>query len=205
MASLESYTSRRFTKLGAYEMTDSAEEPKTLYHYTTQSGLLGIVRERAVWATNIGYLNDSREYRCAVGLFSEPLESSGIDLTLVPEFQAFSKESKLFDTFSFPLIFVFSMSEHDDGLDLWRAYSKGDSGYAIGLPTNELTEIANKQGFELVKCSYDIADHDNLIRQFTDELRVWCEKELTKQPASPVQQRFKFHMYFYPKFGVLAA
>jgi len=32
-----------------------------LYHYTNTAGMLGILRTRALWATDVGYLNDSKE------------------------------------------------------------------------------------------------------------------------------------------------
>jgi hypothetical protein len=32
------------------------------YHYTSQRGLLGIIKEKKIWATNIRYLNDEREF-----------------------------------------------------------------------------------------------------------------------------------------------
>jgi hypothetical protein len=33
-----------------------------LYHYTSLHALLGIVKTRSLWSTNIFYLNDSSEY-----------------------------------------------------------------------------------------------------------------------------------------------
>ena len=42
-----------------------------LYHYTTQVGLLGIVRNREIWATHTQYLNDSREFSYAVQMVRE--------------------------------------------------------------------------------------------------------------------------------------
>jgi hypothetical protein len=38
------------------------KRPKALYHYTSQAGLIGIVKSMKLWATSIRYLNDSREY-----------------------------------------------------------------------------------------------------------------------------------------------
>jgi hypothetical protein len=36
--------------------------PDFIYHYTNQSGLLGILENRELWATKIHYLNDSTEF-----------------------------------------------------------------------------------------------------------------------------------------------
>jgi hypothetical protein len=48
--------------------------PSTLYHYTSQKGLLGIIEKGEIWATDILYLNDTMEYKYAVNLFSEKIE-----------------------------------------------------------------------------------------------------------------------------------
>jgi len=37
-----------------------------LYHYTTQSGFMGIVSNKEIWATHTQYLNDSKEFLHAV-------------------------------------------------------------------------------------------------------------------------------------------
>lgn len=45
--------------------------PPILYHYTSQEGLLGIIRNKEIWATKISYLNDTIEYKYAINLTSE--------------------------------------------------------------------------------------------------------------------------------------
>jgi hypothetical protein len=45
-----------------------------LYHYTTQKGLLGIVKEREIWATHHQYLNDTQEFLHAQALFRDEIE-----------------------------------------------------------------------------------------------------------------------------------
>src|SRR5215216_2159961 len=45
--------------------------PSTLYHYTNAAGLLGIVKEQALWATHIQFLNDGEELIYAARQISE--------------------------------------------------------------------------------------------------------------------------------------
>ena len=52
----------------ASEPTQQNESPSDppnpeglLYHYTTQHGLLGILKQKCIWATHIRYLNDTSE------------------------------------------------------------------------------------------------------------------------------------------------
>jgi hypothetical protein len=46
----------------------SRKPEKPLYHYTTQTGLLGIIKDRQILATHTQYLNDRREFLHAVDL-----------------------------------------------------------------------------------------------------------------------------------------
>jgi hypothetical protein len=46
----------------------SCKPKNPLYHYTTQTGLLGIIKDRQIWATHTQYLNDRREFLHAVDL-----------------------------------------------------------------------------------------------------------------------------------------
>jgi hypothetical protein len=45
-----------------------------LYHYTSQAGFLGILRDKAVRATDIRYLNDAREYEHAIAVAVDIIE-----------------------------------------------------------------------------------------------------------------------------------
>ena len=36
--------------------------PGPVYHYTDQRGFLGILADKTIWATDLRYLNDTREY-----------------------------------------------------------------------------------------------------------------------------------------------
>jgi hypothetical protein len=40
----------------------STSFPGPVFHYTDQAGSLGIIQTKAIWATDLRYLNDSREY-----------------------------------------------------------------------------------------------------------------------------------------------
>jgi hypothetical protein len=51
-------------------VTITSEAHPLLYHYTTASGLRGIVETQELWATNIAYLNDAEEH---VGFFHRRL------------------------------------------------------------------------------------------------------------------------------------
>ena len=49
------------------------EPPDTLYHYTNLEGLMGIIQDKAIWATHTQYLNDTKEYTLALGLIRDEI------------------------------------------------------------------------------------------------------------------------------------
>lgn len=51
----------------------SDDEMPPLWHYTSRQGLLGIVQEKCMWATNIFYMNDATEHLYAMGVINEVL------------------------------------------------------------------------------------------------------------------------------------
>src|ERR1700730_18258372 len=51
----------------------SVPSTRTIFHYTSQAGLLGIVDRRALWVSDLRYLNDSTEFAYAVEFVREKL------------------------------------------------------------------------------------------------------------------------------------
>ncbi len=47
--------------------------PSQLFHYTDQSGLLGIIKSGQLWATKIQYMNDTTELALAISLAKDHL------------------------------------------------------------------------------------------------------------------------------------
>ena len=111
-----------------------SEVPKnTLWHYTNQKGLLGIVQSQALWATHHQYLNDRTEFTLAQNLIRHE-----VNLRLATSPLAGIKESQenylktLIKHLELPFhgafIFVCSFSEVANDLSQWRAYSRGSPG-----------------------------------------------------------------------------
>ncbi len=82
----------------------SEKPPSTLYHYTSQKGLLGIIEKGEIWATDILYLNDAMEYKYAVNLFSEKIEKFKKAYSTVPPFFSSSIESMEEHRRTYPIV-----------------------------------------------------------------------------------------------------
>jgi len=127
---------------------------RPLYHYTTQEGLLGIVRKRGIRATHHQYLNDTQEFLHAKALFCAEIEkrlnseSAGSEIRLVLE-EMRSAVNRGNENASW---YVASFSEDGDSLSQWRAYGGPTSGFALGIWCDQL---ALPGGFRLKRCIYD--------------------------------------------------
>ncbi|SRR6266436_1931698 len=154
------------------------EPDKPLYHYTTQTGLLGIIKSRQIWATHTQYLNDRREFLHAVDLVREetkrlldevldsdpsrPHHSAREDsLARMQKAVSLSPESIN--------VCVCSFSEERDSLSQWRAYG-GRSGFAVGFSNQVLRAATEKQRWFLAPCIYDPATQRGLVRALVEEV-----------------------------------
>jgi len=145
------------------------QAPKVLYHYTTQTGLLGILKTDSIWATKIHYLNDASEYQLALDLASEVLRSllSGEKSTKKRrKVKALLDNLRMIEHMN---VCVCSLSARRDLLSQWRAYAGGTTGYSIGLNTACIEAQASRQGFALVQCEYNERTQKELVEQMVVE------------------------------------
>jgi hypothetical protein len=140
----------------------------TLYHYTTFSGLLGIVGSRVLWASDIRYMNDSAELRHTVDLITaevqERIESGQAKSSLLSQFvdwvaHRFTNGHMLFGT---------SFRSHGNLLSQWRGYSAPGKGVSLGFSPDYILQCAELQGFMIGKCVYEPVHQQFLIRQVVD-------------------------------------
>ncbi len=141
-----------------------------LYHYTTAEGLIGIVKTRRIWATNILYLNDTEEYRHGVRLGAAYVDEL-LGKAKEPDEAAYLTDLKgavqeMERSYEAPG-YVASFSENQDDLSQWRAYCSA-GGFAIGFPRKLLAELAYTHLYAFEKCSYDPPSQDRAIRAYID-------------------------------------
>lgn len=147
--------------------------PEILYHYTSMSTLNSILENKkeqslTLRASDIRYLNDTKEYKLALEILRNLLiehenglteNIKGIDKNLPPE------RMDLFRNPDWDLMppFIFSLSDDGDNLPMWNTYADNSFGIAIGFDKQKLEEI--KQGVitSLEKCSYDDGNLKNQL------------------------------------------
>jgi hypothetical protein len=158
------------------------EEPRIIYYYTTQGGLLGILKERALWATKIHYMNDASE-------LIEPLHiANEFLIQLERQFETLDKRRKqdiirrmLGDISDWEQIniCVTSFCTNGDLLSQWRGYGAPGLAYSIGFDHVALSETIKSHPFELLHRQYFQPEaYRQNIRQFI--LEAFNEAAKTK-------------------------
>lgn len=146
------------------------EPPDALYHYTTQSGFLGIVKNKEIWATHTQYLNDQSEYLHALGIVREEIEAV-MRATNDSQHKALLKDMAAdVEGIESMNVCVCSFSEDKDSLPQWRAYSDATSGFAIGFSGKLLVGVATIESFYLAPCIYDRSKQRELISALVEEV-----------------------------------
>lgn len=153
--------------------------PELLYHYTTQSGLLGIVKSKEIWATHTQYLNDVREFRHAIELVKDELSRMESDpqlrdrIELIKEMRdALQSEVESIN------VCVCSFSADGDVLSQWRAYATRPSGFAIGFSGAFLRAVADELKFWLAPVLYEENEQRLLVRSLLNDVLEENEKRL---------------------------
>lgn len=157
-----------------------------MYHYTTQQGLLGIVRDKEIWASHTQYLNDVREFRHALELVKEELSAKR--QAAADEFASkclVAMQETIDSGMESVNVCVCSFSEQGDSLSQWRAYGGAASGFAIGFSGTSLRKISDDQQGWLAPVVYDEVKQRILVRKLLDDVLEENRKVLDNQEPRP--------------------
>lgn len=142
--------------------------PGLLHHYASPDGLIGVVKHKEIWASNIAYLNDLKEVGHAVdyakGAIDNKLRRGGLDDTQIAVLNGMQKWAGT----AAKRYYVASFSEDGNLLSQWRAYCPPGGGYSVGVPSAQLRCMANEQGFTLAPCVYDHILQSNIVNELVD-------------------------------------
>lgn len=136
-----------------------------LYHYTSMSTLNSILENKneeslTLRASDIRYLNDTKEYKLALEILRDLLiehenslseNKKGIDKNLPIE------RMDLFRNADWEIMppFIFSLSDDGDNLPMWNTYADNSFGITIGFDKQKLEAINQGVVTSLEKCIYD--------------------------------------------------
>lgn len=181
----------------------SSEVELTLYHYTGIDALVSIAKTKSLWASNIYYLNDSKEIVHACEILENVIKRHFVTC------DAKSSEAEFLSQFhdwvgiiknAMFNIFVFSLSEVRSLLSQWRSYTPHGKGVSIGISPRQLRNLAQSSGLRIAKCVYEIPKQEELLQSLIDKLLITFRQEFSNvdtaharpsQDYGPFLERFR--------------
>ena len=119
------------------------ERPECLFHYTRAGGVLGLLEQGAIWASDARCLNDESELIHARGLLHRALD--GLDIEgASPLGSEYVRRLRTALT-KLDSIYVACFSTQGDDLSQWRGYTEGSVGYSLAFDFDGLA-LATTQG-----------------------------------------------------------
>jgi hypothetical protein len=153
-----------------------SDVPEVLYHYTSAAGLLGVLQNKSLLASDRHFLNDRTEVSQgrdrATKVIRKDLQKRQ-ETAVAP---VMKKTCELINYDDGARHFIFSMSERDDDLSQWRGYANEGDGYTIGLDGTAILESAtpsDSYGFNRV--SYSGYQFDQSVREITSQFSTLFE------------------------------
>lgn len=143
-----------------------------LYHYTNFTGLLGIVGARALWASDIRYMNDSAELKHTADLIRSEITRRIGSGHPRPDLLNHFLDWVTHRITNGHMLFAASFRSNGNLLSQWRGYSRLGKGVSIGFNPEYILRCASSQSFQIGKCIYDSRQQDRLIRQVIDAVEA---------------------------------
>jgi Protein of unknown function (DUF2971) len=162
------------------ELLDTSAAPDVLFHYTDAHGLLGIFKDKCLWATDYRFLNDVSEYLYGLSVLHDALAPR---MDLLSSF-LHNEWNNTAQTLSMVPKYVASMCENGDLLSQWRGYARLHDGYSIALAASA---IRNKRMWTLVKMTYSRTQQAKVIHEILD---AWlsAEKDSAQEARSEINK-----------------
>ncbi len=144
----------------------------TLYHYTSFSGMTGIISSGELRASDIRYMNDSAELRHTLELLKADITQRVIDGTDQPRLLNQLLDWLSHRVVSGPMLFGASFRANGNLLSQWRGYSAHGKGVSLGFAPEHINGCAGRQHFQVAKCLYSPEKQRRLIREVVDAIEV---------------------------------
>jgi hypothetical protein len=144
--------------------SNNKRRPRTMYHYTNDAGLMGIIEKGEFWLTDASYLNDPTELEHGVNpAFNRIQREAGDEFAL---FLRPLRESLGSNLSQIARFFICSFSKERDDLGQWRAYGDYGKGYSIGFDTEAIERAFNATGGQ----SFFVEYSDKELREVQESI-----------------------------------
>lgn len=143
-----------------------------LHHYTDVNGLTGIIQRRALWATDIGFLNDSQEMLAGIDLIRR--KCAFISTIEIPNEPVQNAIRRFYDkipefvknNLTKRNTYIISFSKAGDNLRQWMSYCPKNSGYSIEFDPQKVLIDGNMEREKKVVSRLEEVDyHETKINE----------------------------------------
>ena len=176
----------------------TVEPRQTLYHYTGIGSLIGMENSNSLWASNIYYLNDSKEITHACEVLENVLRPRFVfgnkedpENIFLAQFQAWVNDCKN-TNFN---IFIFSLSEEPSLLSQWRSYTPHGKGVSIGFSAEILKAIQNQSNLRFAKCLYEDYEQEEALGSLIEKMLITFRRELPNIDTSKCHPSQCYHSF----------
>ncbi|WP_342360717.1 DUF2971 domain-containing protein [Terrarubrum flagellatum] len=136
-----------------YEVHDH----QLLYHYTSVSGALAILKSRKFWLSEYSKTNDSSEYTYSRENYVRAYQNRQVYIDDVPRLAA---TTALVGSETNASMFIGCFTENRDDLGQWRSYADNGRGCVIGIDPRYLRDEA---GVAIKRIVYSEIDLDRFV------------------------------------------
>lgn len=172
----------------------AASPPATIYHYTSEAGLRGIIESGKLWFGDIFDQNDPRELRHGVGAALDAMTIAAA--TGPPELKLFAKHMRKMLEGAVEKVahfFICCFSFAGDDLGQWRAYADNGRGYALGFATGALEQAFARAAVPgSGNSTFPLSYSEDQLREMQERI-VSGALPLLSMPRSRVMERTDTH------------
>lgn len=145
-----------------------------VYHYTDAKGLLGIIENNRLWASDVSFLNDPSETRFFPDFLFSTMENRKGGITDQQQEIIHLLKGKLTSSRPTFQTLCISLSRSGDLLSQWRGYGNFGNGYAVEFK-NSLGLVHPQLGL-----FYDVCYGDTDITDFSNDLLCIMDEAFVK-------------------------
>lgn len=164
-------------------MPPAPDDPELVYHYTDAAGLLGIVKNKVLWAGDVWFMNDAREALYGLDAVEHALESLNqpTDAGAEVRRRALGWLQAIREQEEFLRSYIACLTFNGDDLSQWRAYGR-PRGFSIGFNAAQLRSLCAPAP-ELGKPTFRSVVYDET--QQTGTIAILFNTAVNKLPPTP--------------------
>jgi hypothetical protein len=150
-------------------------QPTELYHYTSGSGLKGIIQNRQLWCTDVRHVNDPREGDHGMAVIRSVLTRKSVYKKFV---EVVSSSTSLFGMKMNWTGYIACFCSAGESFQMWRDYACEGTGYALVFDYKSLFAGCQEgKDYTLFRVLYDRSMQIRNVEQILDRA-IHLEREL---------------------------